>query len=166
VNATETIARLLSEPVRSSGLFSESLLVVPASGATQAQLHDVTVQLGRPLSAQHARLLSSWNGLDLDVIRLFGAAPAPNGILPLSKTSIAHAPSGWLAFGSDPAGYVYFEDPSGAIHSFDHDGGHWTRVAPNLDAFITELVFGPKAALFAGEEWLATLRQCGVVDAV
>ena len=165
MNATEAISRLVSEPVRSSGLFSDATLVVPTTGASESQLRGVYAQVGRALSKSHASVLASWNGLDLEVIRLFGVPPVPSGIRSLTAWSAVPAPSGWLAFGSDPAGFLYFEDPEGTVHSFDHDGGTWTRIAPSLDAFISEIVFGPAAATFGGEKWLEALRNSGVVAA-
>jgi hypothetical protein len=154
MHCLETLKRVLSEPVMSSGLLTRELVVV-SSPATATQLSALESALPRPLSALHRELLLSWNGLDLDVVRFFGAPPVQSDIVPLpeGQALIPAAHPGWVAIGSDPAGFLYAEDDSGAVWSVDHDGGAELRLASSLDEFIGSYIFGQRAAEFGGASW-------------
>lgn len=138
--------------------------VVPPP-ATAVQISELESTLPRELSESHRRLLLTWNGLDLDVVRFFAAPPASEGITPLpdAQTLIPSKHLRWIAVASDRAGFVYAEDEHGSISSIDHDGGSETQVAPCLDEFITRYVFGDRAYEFGGTSWRDELASCGVL---
>jgi len=166
MTAVSKIRELLSPRVRQSDLLSENLTVVPSRGATLESLSRLEQELPRPLSESHRALLSLWNGLDLDVVRILGVPPVEDGITPITacQGSASEDPllAASVAFASDPSGFVYFELPDGRVYEWDHDGGDTRIVASNIDEFIDHLVFGGRAAEFAGEEWLVELRALGL----
>ncbi len=158
------IQRILSEPVISSGLLARSLVVV-SPPALPEDLDALEERLPRKLSLFHRQFLLSWDGLDLEVIRFFGASKAAGGITLLSKAQLLLPPghSGWIAFASDPSGFLYAEEEQGAVWSIDHDGGSVVKVAPSLDEFITNYLFGLDAAKFGGESWYDDLVTHGIL---
>jgi hypothetical protein len=167
MNSLNLIKRILSEPVLSSGLLIREF-VVSSPPATPEQISALENTLPRQLSELHRRLLLTWNGLNLDVVRFFAAPPARSGVrlLPESQSLIpASAHPSWIAVASDPDGFLYAEDESGAVWSIDHDGGEETRLAFSLDEFIGSYIFGERAAEFAGESWRNDLVTHGLLPA-
>ena len=162
----DIIKRILSEPVISSGLLARDLIAAgpPASSDGVATLER---RLPRRLSRFHRQLLLTWDGLDLDVVRFFGVSPVRDGGASLldaqSLVPVGH-PS-WIAFASDPAGFLYAEDEHGVIWSIDHDGGEAARAASSLDEFICSYIFGTRAAEFGGDSWHDDLVTYGVLPA-
>lgn len=69
---------------------------------------------------------------------------------------------GAIVVGSDPSGFVYLQAADQRVYSLDTDGGDFEQIAENLDDFFERLVFGPDAATFAGDDWLAELRKAGM----
>jgi len=161
----EIIGRIVSEPVLSSGLLSrESILASPP--ASLAQLAALEGVLPRRLSESHRQLLLTWNGLNLDVVRLLGAPPVCDGIDPLPQwqTLIPSTHPSWIAIGTDPAGFLYAQDERGKIWSIDHDGGTEKRLSSSLDEFLGDYVFGKRAAEFGGESWRDDLVTHGILS--
>ncbi|MEI2724044.1 MAG: SMI1/KNR4 family protein [Verrucomicrobiota bacterium] len=162
----DTIKRILSEPVISSGLLVRDL-VAARPPATSDGVATLEQRLPRRLSEFHRQLLLTWNGLDLDVVRFFGASPVrDDGTSLLDAQSLV--PAGhpdWVALASDPAGFLYVEDEHGVIWSIDHDGGEVARAASSLDEFICSYIFGTRAAEFGGDSWRDDLVTYGVLPA-
>lgn len=166
MNAAAKIREVLDPRVRQSRLLTESLTVVPSAGTAPELMARFDRQLPRPMSRAHRAILSVWNGIDLDVIRILGVPPTEKGIRPITDCQglIPAEPryAGAIAFASDPSGYVYFELPDGSVHSWDHDGGDTEQIASSIDEFICHIVFGARGAEFAGEKWLHALQACGL----
>jgi len=145
-------------------LLSGDLITVPSRGATEAEIAEAEKALGRKLSSSHRSLLQSWNGLDLDVIRFYGSGSVSSGIRNLTNEQLTEGLSeGDIVIGSDPAGFIYVEEPGGRIRRFDSDGGSQETIASDLDDFLERLVFGDDAAQFAGEAWRGELREAGIL---
>src|SRR5574341_1554979 len=110
-DAVEVIERVLKARVLSPGL-----TVIPDRGASQADFDEEERLLPRPLSSAMKRLLSRWNGLDLDLVRLYGCGSVVKGIKRLSAHQIRLEPDELrelnkpMVIGSDPSGFVYIED--------------------------------------------------------
>jgi hypothetical protein len=140
------------------------LLYVPAEGATAEMIAEEERAMGRRLSPQHVAVLRRWNGLDLEVLRLYGCGDLPPRIRRLAENQRL---DGWevegTVIGSDPAGFMYVEDDAGNILSLDHDGGDIKILAADIDDFFGRLVFGEDAHLFAGDDWKEELRSHGLL---
>jgi hypothetical protein len=165
MSAILKIRRLLEPDVRTSRLLDPELTVIPTSGASSEAIQAVETVLPRPLSTGHRELLLTWNGLNLDVLRVFGVPPTAPGILDLlSFQQLVPPGRGYIAIGNDPSGFLYFEHPSGLVSSFDHDGGTVSAVAVSVHDFIDNFVFGQGADRFLGREWLEELRALRLTD--
>jgi hypothetical protein len=166
MSAVSKIREVLDPRVRTSRLLIESLTVVPSAGATPKLLARFDRELARPLSEAHRAVLSVWNGINLDVIRILGVPPTEKGIPPITDCQglIPAGPryAGAIVFASDPSGFIYFELPDGSVHSWDHDGGNTELIASTIDDFIGHVVFGARGAEFAGEKWLHDLQAPGL----
>lgn len=158
MNAVSCIERLLV-----SGVLVSELTTVPDHGVADTDLARLDEELPRPLSAMHREILRRWDGIDLELLQLYGFGSVA-GVRSL-RESQGSLPSGVGGFviGSDPAGFIYLEFDSGEIASYDTDGGALSILAANLDDFICRVVAGPEAASFGGEEWLAALEGAGLV---
>lgn len=153
------------ERVVASGILIPELVVIPSGGATIEELATDASTLGRELSESHTALLRRWNGLNLDVIRLYGcgSCPARTGQLVRMQLGPGTIANGSVAFGSDPAGFVYVETVKGQIQQLDSDGGAISALAEGLDDFLCRVVFGKDAAAWGGDEWFQELRDAGLV---
>jgi len=163
-DAADVIERVLM-----ARILTPNLTVIPPRGASQADFDEEERSLPRPLSLSMKRLLSMWNGLDLDVVRLYGCGAVVAGIKRLSSHQVPLEPgmlrelSKPIIIGSDPSGFVYIEDDRGQVWCLDTDGGDRNRVADSLDDFFGRVVFGADAETFAGSEWAKVLRDAGLV---
>jgi len=157
-DAFEVIAR-----VAAAGVLNPSLSTIASRGATASELEATESEIGRPLPKAYRTLLGRWNGLDLDVVRIFGCGAVEAGLTSLTEEQVDWPEvKGWIAIGSDPSGFIYFADKEGAILSYDTDGGDIEKCASDLDDFLGRLVFGSDAAQFCGEEWARELRKVGL----
>lgn len=158
-SAVQVITRALD-----SGVLAPDLSYVPAEGASAEMIAKEERALGRRLSPQHVAVLRRWNGLDLEVLRLYGCGDVPPRIRRLAENQW---PDEWpvegIIIGSDPAGFMYLEDSAGNILSLDHDGGEVKTLASGVDDFFGRLVFGEDAHLFAGDDWKEELRSHGLL---
>lgn len=154
------------ESVLDTGLLIPQLLLVPQWGATTEEIQIEEELVGRTLCRDHVAILRRWNGIALDVLRLFGCGESSTTIGRLSSSQNADnfGVDGSVVVGSDAAGFTYLQAPNQRVYSFDSDGGAFELLATSLDDFIDRVVFGPDAALFAGQEWLAELRSAGIVN--
>jgi hypothetical protein len=157
-HAVEVIERVLAV-----GVLSPDFTVVPEHGATASEIRLAEMALGRQLSPAHRSLLARWNGLDLEVLRLYGCGAVAPGIVELVGAQRDWPElSGRLEIGSDPAGFLYLEDSEGAISSFDCKGDGGGSLAMNLDDFVERVVFGRDAESFCGSDWADELRRAGL----
>lgn len=136
------------ERVLASGVVSE-LLVRLQEPASTSELDETESRLGVLLPEALKALLGRWNGASLDVVRF-----VPCG-------QLRHEPEG-VYFADDPAGFMYFIQPSGAVLSLDTDDGDTRVVASDVEDFLSGYVFGPRAIDFAGNEWANELAQAGL----
>ena len=147
------------EQMLSIGVLNSALTSVPNMGASEIELVRVVKTIGRPLSEPHARILKRWNGINLDIIRIYGATSTDEETRSLADaqiTGMALLP-GTIAFGDDPSGFIYGEDVAGSIVSFDSSCGELEIIASDMDDFFCRLVFGKDAEMFAGKEWAKLL---------
>lgn len=160
MNAVEKI-----EAVVTSGILLPELTIIPQRGATANEMRVEESLLGRRLSTEHVSILSRWNGIALEVVRLFGCGDQTGEIGRLSdfQVDLGTTLKEPATFGSDAAGFLYIQDSACKIWSLDTDGGELREIAKNLDDFIVRLVFGPDALLFAGEDWLRELRGARLI---
>lgn len=149
--------------VLASDVLTRQLTIVPVHGATESEINEEEQLLGRRLSEDHAAILRIWNGIALDVNRFFGcgrsAAIARLSTVQVVTSGIEHA----IVVASDPAGFVYVQARDGAVWCQDTDGGATERVAANVEDLIERVIFGPSAASFGGDDWLANLRAARIV---
>jgi hypothetical protein len=155
MSAVDKIERVLR-----ANVLKKALTFIPPRGATDMEIAAAGKALPRPLSARHSALLRRWNGMNLDVVRVYGATETPKEIRALTdaQLSVLAATPGSIVFGDDPAGFVYAELANGQIALWDSDFGDIEIVAANLDEFFDRLVFGVDAEQFAGEEWKLRLE--------
>ena len=155
MSSFERIKQLLE-----SGALCAELTRVPERGASSGEIADVEERVKRPLSAPVRNVLSTWNGIDIEILRIHGCGNDPR-LRPIETAQryLPEAPEGTLVIGSDPAGFAYLEMQDGRILSYDSDGGEVKTLAADFDDFICRLVLGPDAAEFAGEDWASDLKQ-------
>ena len=159
MSAIDVIDRALRAKV-----IREGLTYVPKLGATDAELAALSETLQRPLSRAHASILTRWNGLNLNILRIYGASPTPRELRGLQETqssALGRIP-GVIVFGDDSAGFMYGEAENGEVLQYDTKSDRVKTVASSLDDFFDRLVFGKDAAQFAGEKWQNDLRKVGL----
>ena len=146
-------------------LLLPQLMIVPTRGATEDEIRQEETLLGRPLCPDHIAILRCWNGIAMDVVRLFGCGDNAGEVGRLSELQIKgeFKVKGVLVVGSDASGFAYLQAADRRVFSLDPDGGDFKQIAGNLHDFCERLVFGPDAASFAGQDWLAELREAGIV---
>jgi len=159
MTAVETVVRVLESKVLRS-----SLIYIPDRGATDLEIAALSKHLPRPLSDAHRALLQRWNGINLDVIRVY-AASAQTELRSLRDTQAGPFADvkGALVFGDDPSGFVYAEALTGQVICFDSSSGDIKIIAAGLDALFAKLVFGEDAATFGGDEWVEELKRAGLI---
>lgn len=159
MTATEVIERVLK-----TNVLKKSLTYVSERGATIQELSELSKHLPRPLSNTHLSILKRWNGLNLEILRIYGASPIPGELRGLSETQfpqLANLPD-TIVFGDDPSGFIFAEAKGGEVISYDVSSDEMEIIATSLDDFFTRLVFGKDAAKFAGDKWLSELRRAGL----
>ncbi len=141
------------------------LVAVPETGASDADFAALVVALPRRLSATHEAILRRGNGLNLDIIRIFRAGANVKrlpGLLDHQPPPLAEM-SGVIVFANDPSGFEYAEASTGEILSRDHDGGEVKEIASSMEEFFDVLLFGARAAGFAGQDWYDELAAAGII---
>jgi hypothetical protein len=153
------------ETIVGTRLLVPELTIIPPRGATDDEIQEEEEKLGRSFCPDHAAVLRRWNGIALEVIRLFGCGEAHREIGRMSELQITRdfGVDGAIAVGSDASGFVYLQSRDGRVFEFDTDGGKLEKLADSLDDFIDRLVFGADAATFGGDDWLQELREVGLV---
>lgn len=153
------------QSVLKTNLLMPELLHVPARGATDDELRREEDLLGRPFCADLVALLRTWNGLNLEVIRIFGCNATNERVARFSQYQnlVGERGEDEIAIGSDHSGFIYLQARDGRILTLDTDGGGIEHTAADLDDLIERVIFGPDAATFAGPDWLAELHTAGIV---
>ena len=149
----------------SSGILLEEMIVVPQAGASESDIRSEEKLLPRSLSSSHISLLKKWNGMNLDVIRLYGCGNVHEELKRLSscQTGALVELEGNIVFGDDPSGFMFAEKSDGKILSVQTSVGEIKEVAENLDDFFERLIFGKDAKEFGGEDWVEELVDAGLL---
>ena len=86
MNAIATIRKVID-----SGILESALVSIPSRGATEQEIADEQRLLRLDLCPDHLQILRQWNGVDLEVIRLFGCGEdaSPPGRLSENQTPMA-----------------------------------------------------------------------------
>jgi hypothetical protein len=138
----------------SAELLIRALVVIPSSGAKIEEINAEESKIGLPLSNSYRLFLQRWNGLNLDIMRFFGAGNVVRGIPKLSEQqNVLDSSEEFIFIASDPAGFVYAENREGHIYSFDHDGGDVEVICQSFDTFVVDYLFGKDSNKFMGDEW-------------
>lgn len=159
MNAVTLLEKLTSPGILETGALIRELIHVPRRGATEEEIREEESKAGRPFSEAYRRFLRRWNGMNLDVIRLFGMGDVDSGVERWAHGWVPEHIPHLLAIGSDPAGFVYAEDSDGAVYSIDHDGGEVSCVARDFDNFVVDYVFGKDSAYFGGVDWARDVNE-------
>ncbi|MAR92155.1 MAG: hypothetical protein CML06_14920 [Pseudomonadales bacterium] len=148
-----------------SGVLIEGLAVIPDKGATNEEITQEESRLPRRLSDQHKALLRRWNGMNMDVMRLYGCANVHPELRQLSdaQTDMFTGVCNYIVFGDDPSGFMYAEGDDGVIYSVQVSTGNVKELASSLDDFFERLVFGKDAKDFGGTDWEEELRDVGLL---
>lgn len=143
------------EKAISSNVLLEDMTVIPRLGSNDSDIQREEFFLPRPLSNKHVALLKKWNGINLDVIRLYGCGNVHEELKSLSscQTGVLSELEGNVVFGDDPAGFMYAEKDDGTILSVQTSSGEIKEIAQNMDDFFERLIFGKDARKFAGKDW-------------
>jgi hypothetical protein len=138
MSAISTIARVLDN--LSEGPLMRSMVWVPSRGATKEELVAEDRMLPRPLSTCHRGLLKRWNGICLDMLRLFGAGHTHPRIKPLHRKQMnLHR-----EFPEDHK-FISREMDLGITDLRSRTMNHISRTATVLSAAILPLVTGAAA---------------------
>ena len=142
----------------------EGLIVVPKAGATDEVIKEEENLIKRKLSKQHKDILKKWNGINLEVVRLYGCGSVDEELDRLSDKQMQGLTNkGQIVIGSDPSGFIYLESFGGAVSVYDPEGDEIREIARDLDDFFCRLVFGKDAREFAGEDWETDLIKAGIL---
>jgi SMI1-KNR4 cell-wall len=152
------------EKVIEARVLIESLMLVPDKGATSDEIKQEELLIGVTFSKYYKSFLERWNGIDLDIIRIYGCGDSLNRIRRISNEQTEElALQKLIVFGSDPSGFIYVENEKGEIFSFDSDGGELEFLSKNLNIFFADLVFGKDSNRFMGDDWKKELLEKGVI---
>ena len=101
MNAVERIRAVIQ-----AGVLCPELTLIPRQGATDYEIRHEESLVGRPLCADHREILRHWNGIGLEVIRLFGCGESTDEIGRLSAFQIDSClgEDDRIVVGSDAAG--------------------------------------------------------------
>ncbi len=156
-----------------SELLLKDLMSIPSIGVNDEMISKEEEMLPRSLSNNHRLLLKTWNGIDLDRVRVYGIGETEEFIKPLGKEyeawkeivdEVAAKMGGKVVlFADDPAGFMYFELESGPIIQLDTDGGSMTKVAEDMSDFFLNYLFGERANEYSGDDWLQELIDAKII---
>lgn len=150
----EKIRRVLNSNILLHGLYC-----VPTKGATSRDIQITEKGFPFELSPEYKNFLQHWNGMNLDVVKLYGCVNTEDDI-PLIAF---FKPYDLIIIASDPAGFSYGQNKKGEIFSIDSDGGEIQKIASSFTDFITEYLFGDRAVEFGGEEWVQELESAHII---
>ena len=155
----------LIKKVLSSNLLIPEMKYAPPNGASTEELAALDKSLSRSLSQSHKDILERWNGLNLDVVRIYGATPTKGeieGLINIHEEALINQ-EGYIVFGGDPAGFIYAEDSEGQVWTYDYKCDNLTLIAQSMDDFFQNYLFGLGAAAFAGDSWVDELKAAGII---
>lgn len=151
------------EKVLSSELLNSNLILVPDSAVLSEEIEKEESLLNRTFSLQHKKFLQRWNGIDLEVIRLYCCGNQKERLRRLADEQISSLNQSFLVIGSDSSGFVYLErNTDFQIFVFDTQSDEIKYLADNFDDLFEKVVFGEEAKEFLGEDWFNELRFNGV----
>lgn len=155
----------LIEKVLSSNLLIPEMTYAPPNGASSDEFSMLNKSLPRPLSQPHRDILKRWDGLNLDVIRLYSASPTQGrlrGLTDNQEVTLASR-NGYIVFGDDPAGFTYAEDSEGKVWVYDCECNTVNLIAQSIDDFFQNYLFGLNGAAFGGDSWAEELKAAGLI---
>ena len=147
---------------------------IPSKGATLAMITDEEDKLPRPLSTYHKNFLNTWNGANLDFIRVYGVHEVENTFL--KELGAEHQE--WqeiidevankvekkvILFADDISGFMYFELENGSILELDTDGGDTEIISKDMSDFFLNYLFGERANEYSGDDWLQELKDAKII---
>lgn len=151
------------EKVIQSGILNRNLSEIPKNGADFTQLAELEDSLPRAISKMHKQILGAWDGLNLEVIRIYGAGLSVPSVGRLIESQRYAVTEDMIVFADDPAGFIYMEGGDGSVYSLDSKTSNLKRVAFNLDEFFGDKVFGKDAEEFMGDWWFGLLKDFNLV---
>jgi hypothetical protein len=92
---------------------------------------------------------------------------------PIERAAVALDPETWFCFGTIDENPLLIERKTAAVHGFPDTGVIWwqsqrfEQLAPSLDEFLVEHVFGPGYPTLVGaddDQWCHLLRRLGRLD--
>jgi len=150
------------EQVLASDVLTKALVHTPTSGVDDDDLEQLSARLNRPLSSMHKNILGKWDGINLDVIRIYGVNSNVPGVKKIISSQSFSPASDAIVFADDPSGFIYSEARDGVIFSIDSASGEVIEKALDIDDFFTRVVFGRDADEFLGDQWLKELKATGI----
>lgn len=156
---------MIIEKAIKSGVLIDGLTIIPDRGASDTEIVEEEKKLPRPLSSQHKAILKRWNGMNMDIMRLYGCADVHEELRRLcdSQIDMFSEVEGAIVFADDPSGFIYAESLTGSVHSIQAANGEMKVLAASIDDFFERLVFGKDAKEFGGVEWEEELADCGLL---
>ena len=127
------------------GLFEPEICELPVPPDSD-EVQRMIVRCGGAISAEHLELIREWGGALLDQIRI-------------EDPSKVVVEDGHVLFASDYNGFRFWYDEGGSVIAVDSDGGATQALASSITEFIEEVLLGPRAAAFYGDEWLEELKR-------
>ncbi len=124
----------------------------------------------------YRELLQVTDGIGAGPVTVFGSkyvAQNQTYTGPIEGTATVLDPETWFCFGSVDSDPLLIHRKTDAVHGFPESGVTWwqsscfEQYAPNIDAFLTEHVFGPEYPNLVGEtddEWCHLLRRLVRLD--
>lgn len=133
-------AEYIINKVLMSGILMRELMFIPDRGATEIEISDEESKLPRKLSEQHKNVLKHWNGINMDILRIYGCKNLYPELCRLSESQLDDLTEidNCIVFGDDPSGFIYAEDFEGAIYSILTSTGDIKKLAIDLDDFLSE----------------------------
>jgi len=109
--------------------------------------------------------MKKWNGMNLDVIRLYGCGDVHPELkrLSASQSGVLAEGAGNIVFGDDPSGFMCAEKGDGIILSVQVSTGEVKEVAFDIDDLFERYIFGKDVKEFGGEDWVEELLEAGVL---
>lgn len=148
-----------------SSLLIKDLTFIPSRGATMEEIKNEEKYLSHNLLPQHVNFLRNWNGIDLDIIRIFGCGVV-EGSLETLRDNQDYMPLSFkdgVIFASDPSGFLYIENSQREIFYLDTDGGEIEKICSSFGDFIDKYLFGIHADIFFGKEWHNQLMESKII---
>ncbi|WP_428001387.1 hypothetical protein [Acidovorax sp.] len=158
MTAVRTIDKIIQ-----SGILNRDLSEIPKNGADFTQLAELDNGLPRAISKMHKQILVAWDGLNLEIIRIYGAGLSVASVKRLIESQRYAVTEDMIVFADDPAGFIFMEGGDGSVYSLDSKTSNFERIAFNLEEFFADKVFGKDAEEFMGDYWFGRLKDFNLV---